>query len=158
MQYLFLLILSNKTKNTLHTCALNQNGSAFLPSTSRKELRRKVLYDETLRTKKYLSKPLDNKMLMNILDDKIFKNPAGETIGCSHPLGGCHIGADANGGVVDEFGHVFDSGKTGQARPFHEGLYIADASVIPSALGVNPSLSITAVCWHFVGNIRKELY
>ena len=63
---------------------------------------------------------------------------------------------NANDGVVDEFGHVFDVSKSGD-KPIHEGLYIADASVIPTALGVNPSLSISAVCWHIANNIRKEL-
>jgi choline dehydrogenase-like flavoprotein len=95
--------------------------------------------------------------------DKIFFNPAGgnkdnpsgKTVGCSHPLGGCRIGANAQEGVVDEFGHVFDTSKGDKG--IHEGLYIADASVIPTALGVNPSLSISAICWHIADNIRKEL-
>lgn len=88
-------------------------------------------------------------------NDKIFLPLGGDTIGCSHPLGGCAIGKDADSGVVDEFGHVYDisKGKYG----IYQGLYIADASVIPTALGVNPSLSITAVCWHIANNIRKEI-
>jgi choline dehydrogenase-like flavoprotein len=88
-------------------------------------------------------------------DDKIFIAPSGKTVGCSHPLGGCRIGTNAQNGVVDEFGRVYDpsKGDTG----IHEGLYIADGSVIPTALGVNPSLTIAAVCWRFAENIRRQL-
>jgi cholesterol oxidase len=57
-----------------------------------------------------------------------------------HPLGGCPMGDDADGGVVDDAGRVFcDGGET------HAGLYVADASVIPTSLGVNPLLTITAL-------------
>jgi choline dehydrogenase-like flavoprotein len=89
-------------------------------------------------------------------DDKRFITPAENTVACSHPLGGCRIGANAQEGVVDEFGHVFDPSKGNNG--IHQGLYIADGSVIPTALGVNPSLSIAAVCWYFAENIRKELH
>jgi cholesterol oxidase len=53
----------------------------------------------------------------------------------AHILGGCPIGADAERGVVDLNHQVFN----------YPGLYVADASVIPANLGVNPSLSITAM-------------
>jgi choline dehydrogenase-like flavoprotein len=39
-------------------------------------------------------------------------------------------------GVVDDGGAVFG----------YEGLYCMDSSVIPTSFGVNPSLSISAVC------------
>lgn len=86
-----------------------------------------------------------------------FINPSPKTIGLSHPLGGCKIGIDATKGVVDEFGHVYDATKKEDPKAYHAGLYIADASVIPTALGVNPSLTISAVCWQIANNIRKEL-
>ena len=45
--------------------------------------------------------------------------------------------ADATGlGVVDDGGEVFG----------YEGLYCMDSSIIPTSFGVNPSLSISAVC------------
>ena len=88
-------------------------------------------------------------------NDRKFIPLGGGTIGCSHPLGGCAIGADSTKGVVDEFGHVYDTSKG--STGIHTGLYIADASVIPTSLGVNPSLTISALCWHFANNIRKEL-
>jgi len=59
-------------------------------------------------------------------------------------------------GVVDEFGRVFDKTKTGD-RPFYEKLYIADASIIPTALGVNPSLTISALSLRVADKIIEEL-
>jgi cholesterol oxidase len=53
----------------------------------------------------------------------------------AHILGGCGIGADAQSGVVDSRHRVFG----------YEGLYVCDGSVIPANLGVNPSLTITAM-------------
>lgn len=53
----------------------------------------------------------------------------------AHILGGCAIGADERGGVVDVNHEVFN----------YPGLYVVDGSVIPANLGVNPSLTITAM-------------
>jgi choline dehydrogenase-like flavoprotein len=78
------------------------------------------------------------------------------SIAVSHPLGGCVMGRDASEGVVDEFGRVFDKTKSG-ARPFYEKLYIADASVIPTALGVNPTLTISAVALRIADQMIQEL-
>ncbi|HJQ25277.1 MAG TPA: GMC family oxidoreductase [Blastocatellia bacterium] len=78
------------------------------------------------------------------------------SIAVSHPLGGCVMGKDASQGTVDEFGRVFDTSKTG-ARSFYEKLYIADASVIPTALGVNPSLTIATLALRIADNIIQEL-
>lgn len=57
-----------------------------------------------------------------------------------HPLGGCPMGDDATRGAVDADGRVFQA----DGSP-HEGLYVCDASVIPTSLGVNPFLTIAAV-------------
>lgn len=84
------------------------------------------------------------------------KAAGANSIALSHPLGGCRMAASAADGVVDEFGHVFDKTKSG-ARPFYEGLYVADASIIPTALGVNPSLTISALSLRVVDQIIKEL-
>jgi cholesterol oxidase len=58
----------------------------------------------------------------------------------AHPLGGCPIGDDHVRGAVDQYGRVFSG--DGQ---IHEGLFVADGSLIPSALGVNPFLTISAL-------------
>jgi hypothetical protein len=54
----------------------------------------------------------------------------------SHPLGGCRMAEDPGLGAVDHHCRVFG----------YEGLYCLDSSVIPTSLGVNPSLTISAVC------------
>lgn len=53
----------------------------------------------------------------------------------AHILGGCGIGENESKGVIDKDQQVFN----------YPGLYVADGSVIPANLGVNPSLTITAM-------------
>ena len=45
-------------------------------------------------------------------------------------------------GVVNEHGEVF---STGNSAAVHDGLVVLDGSVIPTALGTNPALTISAV-------------
>ena len=62
----------------------------------------------------------------------------------AHPLGGCRMAASAATGVVNHRGQVFDPSARG-GRGVHPGLYVVDASIIPTALGNNPLLTITAL-------------
>jgi cholesterol oxidase len=55
--------------------------------------------------------------------------------GTAHVLGGCPIGASSDTGVVDGRHRVYG----------YRNLYICDGSVIAANLGVNPSLTITAL-------------
>lgn len=57
-----------------------------------------------------------------------------------HPLGGMPMGDDAEHGAVDADGRLFQADGS-----LHEGLYVCDASVLPTSLGVNPFLTIAAV-------------
>ncbi|MBO3737893.1 GMC oxidoreductase [Actinoplanes flavus] len=52
-----------------------------------------------------------------------------------HFIGGCAIGADPSQGVVDPYHRLFG----------HPGLHVIDGSVVAANLGVNPSLTITAL-------------
>jgi len=65
----------------------------------------------------------------------------------AHPLGGCCIGNSPTDGVVDSFGRIFkvDNQTTGNAVTHYKGLYVVDGAIVPSSLGVNPSLTITAL-------------
>ncbi|MCO5207451.1 MAG: GMC family oxidoreductase [Anaerolineae bacterium] len=66
----------------------------------------------------------------------------------AHVLGGCCMGSDETNGVVDINHEVFN----------YPGLYICDASVIPANLGVNPSLTITAMTERAMSRIpNKEM-
>ena len=90
-----------------------------------------------------------------------------------HPLGGCRMATDARDGVVDPCGAVFNTGldpadcgkpvadcgeevaemaeqrrteRAGQHdRLVHPGLYVLDGAIVPTALGINPLLTITAL-------------
>lgn len=57
----------------------------------------------------------------------------------SHLFGGCTMGSDPNDAVTDGSGRVHG----------YEGLAVADASVIPSNLGVNPQHTIMALAMTF---------
>jgi cholesterol oxidase len=93
-----------------------------------------------------------DKMLTNIsksIGGRFIKNPLaesmmGNTHATAHPLGGCAMGSDANSGVVDHQCRVFDGSKE-NPKEVHEGLYVCDGSIIPSSLGANPLLTITAL-------------
>jgi cholesterol oxidase len=61
----------------------------------------------------------------------------------AHILGGAVIGASAAHGVIDSKHELFG----------HPGLYVVDASAIPVNLGVNPSLTITALAERFASLI-----
>lgn len=79
-----------------------------------------------------------------------------KSVSLSHPLGGCRMAARADDGVVDEFGRVFDTSKSG-AGAVHDGLYIADGAIVPTSLGVNPSLTIAALALRCADRIVEEL-
>jgi cholesterol oxidase len=53
----------------------------------------------------------------------------------AHCIGGCVMGADAGQGVIDAQHRVFG----------YRGLYVVDGSAVGANLGVNPSLTITAL-------------
>jgi len=53
----------------------------------------------------------------------------------AHPLGGCAMSDNPADGVVNEFGEVWN----------YPNLFVADGSIIPTALSVNPSATISAL-------------
>jgi cholesterol oxidase len=64
----------------------------------------------------------------------------------AHILGGCPIGPDSENGVIDGENRVYG----------YDGLYVIDGSMIPANLGVNPSLTITAMAEHAMSHIPKK--
>jgi len=79
-----------------------------------------------------------------------------KSITLTHPLGGCRMAASIADGVVDANGRVFQA-HGGEGGRFYEGLYLADASMIPTALGVNPSLTITALSFRVARQVIADL-
>lgn len=71
----------------------------------------------------------------------------------AHPLGGCPMGLDAADAVVDGVGRVY-AAESGTSR--HEGLYVVDGSIIPTSLGVNPSLTICALAFRISEEIAGD--
>jgi len=71
-----------------------------------------------------------NAIPQNAITEVLFNMPM-----TAHILGGCIIGKDREHGVIDIYHRVFG----------YENMYVTDASAIPANLGVNPSLTITAM-------------
>lgn len=78
------------------------------------------------------------------------------TITTVHPLGGCPMSDDPLNGVVNHLGQVWmhEPGFPGRAAAdklptntprVYPGLYVLDAAIIPTSLGCNPLLTITAL-------------
>jgi cholesterol oxidase len=61
----------------------------------------------------------------------------------AHILGGAVIGADAEHGVVDAHQRVFG----------YENLLVCDGAAVPANVGVNPSLTITALAEHAMSHV-----
>ncbi|MCP3873053.1 MAG: GMC family oxidoreductase [Desulfobacteraceae bacterium] len=64
----------------------------------------------------------------------------------AHILGGCCMGDSPSNGVVTNKGELFN----------YPNLYVADGSVVSANLGVNPSLTITALSEHIMSYIPNN--
>lgn len=80
----------------------------------------------------------------------IAQNMVVESVGnmsvTAHILGGAVMGASADQGVIDVDHQVFN----------YPGLYLMDGSVIPANVGVNPSLTITAMAERFASKFPDK--
>jgi len=70
----------------------------------------------------------------------------------AHPLGGCPMGDDYLQGAVDPYGRLFAGDGS-----VYDGFYVTDGSVIPSALGVNPLITISALTERFAERKIQQL-
>lgn len=64
-----------------------------------------------------------------------------------HQMGSCRMGADARRGAVD------GSGQSHEVR----GLFVADASLFPTASGVNPMIAVSALAHHVAQEMKARL-
>lgn len=69
-------------------------------------------------------------------------------IECSsqHPLGSCRLGTSAATSATDTDGRLWDA----------ERVYVADGSVLPTSLGVNPQLTIMAMATRIAQKLRDR--
>ena len=63
-----------------------------------------------------------------------------------HPLGTCRMGISPHGSVVDPNGQAWDLSE----------LYVADGSIVPTSLGVNPQLSIMSMALRIAWHLRDK--
>ncbi|MFH1874797.1 MAG: GMC family oxidoreductase [Pseudomonadota bacterium] len=63
-----------------------------------------------------------------------------------HPLGTCRMGADPREAVIDPLARVYGL----------DNVFIADGSIFPTSLGVNPMLTIMAAARKISGHIHRE--
>ena len=78
---------------------------------------------------------------------KIGNKPPVGTFACAHQMGSNRMSTTAKAGVVDPSGQVWGT----------EGLYVSDASVFPSASGVNPMVTTMAISDWISRGICKTL-
>lgn len=70
------------------------------------------------------------------------------TVFSAHQMGTARMGSDSNDHVCDPWGRVRSTARPRPGDPHGgliKGLYVADGSLFPTALGVNPMVTILAV-------------
>ncbi|GAV60835.1 GMC_oxred_N domain-containing protein/GMC_oxred_C domain-containing protein [Cephalotus follicularis] len=68
---------------------------------------------------------------------------------CSaHQMGSCRMGIDPKRSVVNQMGETWEV----------EGLYVADTSVFPTALGVNPMVTVQAIAYCTAQSVLQVLW
>lgn len=92
--------------------------------------RSREMFDEMETTLKRLSRAAGGRYKTSVLWGWPFKK-----LLTAHPLGGCSMSDDPDQGVVNEFGEVWN----------YPRLYVSDGAIIPTALSVNPSATISAL-------------
>jgi choline dehydrogenase-like flavoprotein len=77
---------------------------------------------------------------------------AGNSTIVLHNLGGCSMGNDRNEGVVDNFGKAF-KGDGANLTDRYDDLRVVDGGIVPTSLGVNSSLTISALAFRIAEDL-----
>jgi gluconate 2-dehydrogenase alpha chain len=78
---------------------------------------------------------------------RTWRGPRFTGAGSSHDLGGCRMGDDPATSVVDRHLQVHDT----------PGLYVFSGAVFPTCAGVNPTLTLWALCLHATRSLVSRL-
>jgi len=92
--------------------------------------RSRKMFNEMEATLKELSKAIGGEYMPSVLWGWPWRK-----LLTAHPLGGSTMSDNPAEGVVNEFGEVWN----------YPNLYVSDGSIIPTALSVNPSATISAL-------------
>jgi choline dehydrogenase-like flavoprotein len=84
--------------------------------------------------------------LDTLVGESFFK-PGRITVSAAHLMGGCGMGRTAEDSVTDSYGRV-------HGIPW---LFVADASLFPDAVEINPYLTIMALADRAAERIREEV-
>ena len=121
--------LDNKMRFALGRSLLTASPAAWSPAATADAAPIPVYFPEAQDVARRFARKVDG-IPQNTVNEVVFNVPT-----TAHILGGCPIGASAGTGVIDIRHQVFG----------YRGLYVCDGSAIPGNLGVNPSLTITAM-------------
>lgn len=87
--------------------------------------------------------PTDEAEALGFLTDEVTERQM--NVYASHPMGTCRMGVDPKKSVVRPTGETHDV----------DGLWVADASLMPSSLGVNPQMTVMALGIHVARHIAS---
>jgi len=99
----------------------------------------------------YLYLPTSDRTLIKSVEeidsviDQLKNEPARYRYVSFHPQGSCRMGADPSKTVVNPYGETHDVKQ----------LYIADASLLPTSTGYNPSETVYALASYIADQIAK---
>lgn len=69
-----------------------------------------------------------------------------------HNLGGCSMGKDRDSGVVNSIGQIY-KGNGSTLTETYDDFYVIDGGIVPSSLGINSSLTISALAFRIAEHI-----